>query len=479
MIINFGVLGGGGGGGEYHLPTATASRLGGVKIGSGITVTNDGTISAEGGGGSSSAYTISLENYGPNDFSEAELNAMADMVDYLEGFDVNELPAARVYIGGWYYDLSGVETEEGESGETIVNWYLFTHSDTTGDYNDETGEVETNGVNVATFKLNVEDESDSYEAYWNFFESGQRRFGVENEEQMAALPAEEGDICIVGEHWGDAPEGFYTRMDYWGWGLFGCLDYLRDDEGYNTVKFVLGESPYFDSGDDAPSGAYFEAALQDDEGYYGIKCEEVYDPESGEFDHYGWFTRRFSDGEWSDDEMEIGDEYEMPLNYVTYSGGDTSMIIHSQNTSYLYGLEVEVLHAEKTYQHNNGEWIEVASMEALNEVSEKADQAYNIASNKFATGNFGWNVGTDPRQQLQYQESGAYQITIYDNGTPIDKGMLLHQHGTADENRNKYVTELVASEVVSKIVPITQDDYDDLQTKDANTLYVIIPDPNA
>lgn len=43
--------GGGGGGGSYVLPTATATRLGGVKIGNGITVAADGTISATGGAG--------------------------------------------------------------------------------------------------------------------------------------------------------------------------------------------------------------------------------------------------------------------------------------------------------------------------------------------------------------------------------------------------------------------------------------------
>lgn len=41
----------GGGGSSYTLPPATASTLGGVKIGSGIEVTNDGTISANGGCG--------------------------------------------------------------------------------------------------------------------------------------------------------------------------------------------------------------------------------------------------------------------------------------------------------------------------------------------------------------------------------------------------------------------------------------------
>lgn len=42
----------GGGGGGYTLPTATANRLGGVKIGNGVTVQDDGTISVSGGGSS-------------------------------------------------------------------------------------------------------------------------------------------------------------------------------------------------------------------------------------------------------------------------------------------------------------------------------------------------------------------------------------------------------------------------------------------
>lgn len=46
MIINFSNLGGGGGG-SYVLPVATDSRLGGVKIGSGVNVDSAGTISAQ------------------------------------------------------------------------------------------------------------------------------------------------------------------------------------------------------------------------------------------------------------------------------------------------------------------------------------------------------------------------------------------------------------------------------------------------
>jgi hypothetical protein len=44
----------GGGGGSYTLPPATDTTLGGVKIGSGVNVTSDGTISVNGGG----SYTL-------------------------------------------------------------------------------------------------------------------------------------------------------------------------------------------------------------------------------------------------------------------------------------------------------------------------------------------------------------------------------------------------------------------------------------
>lgn len=43
---------GGGGGGGYVLPPATASTLGGIKVGSNLSVTSDGTLSATGGGSS-------------------------------------------------------------------------------------------------------------------------------------------------------------------------------------------------------------------------------------------------------------------------------------------------------------------------------------------------------------------------------------------------------------------------------------------
>lgn len=51
MIINFNNLGnaGGGGGGSYTLPVASQSTLGGIKVGSGLTIDSGGTLNAEGG----------------------------------------------------------------------------------------------------------------------------------------------------------------------------------------------------------------------------------------------------------------------------------------------------------------------------------------------------------------------------------------------------------------------------------------------
>ena len=59
---------GGGGGGLYVLPPATANTLGGVKVGQGLSITSDGTLSIDGGCGSF-------------DFSTTEVNTGQKWVD--------------------------------------------------------------------------------------------------------------------------------------------------------------------------------------------------------------------------------------------------------------------------------------------------------------------------------------------------------------------------------------------------------------
>jgi hypothetical protein len=50
---------GGSGGSSYVLPAATSDTLGGVKIGTGLSVTEDGTLSASGGGGGGGTISYS------------------------------------------------------------------------------------------------------------------------------------------------------------------------------------------------------------------------------------------------------------------------------------------------------------------------------------------------------------------------------------------------------------------------------------
>lgn len=53
--------GGGGGGGSYTLPIASANTLGGVKVGSGLSIDQDGVLSSQGGGG---GYTLPVATDG-------------------------------------------------------------------------------------------------------------------------------------------------------------------------------------------------------------------------------------------------------------------------------------------------------------------------------------------------------------------------------------------------------------------------------
>jgi hypothetical protein len=67
---------GGGGGGSYTLPTATSSVLGGIKVGSGLTIT-DGVLSATGGGGGEDARWEYFKPAAPTSVTAVAGNAQA------------------------------------------------------------------------------------------------------------------------------------------------------------------------------------------------------------------------------------------------------------------------------------------------------------------------------------------------------------------------------------------------------------------
>ena len=97
MIINlsgidFSGNGGGGGGGSYVLPVASPTRLGGIKVGSGLTIDSGGTLSSEGGSAAPQDFYIDW----------AELHSMGNQ-ERMELF--SEL--VEKFDGGWHiYALS-------------------------------------------------------------------------------------------------------------------------------------------------------------------------------------------------------------------------------------------------------------------------------------------------------------------------------------------------------------------------------------
>ena len=139
-----------GGGGSYTLPVATANKLGGVKIGTGINVTSDGIISVNGGSGTSvwedissniknvlnmtikSAYKNSATNQCIVTFSPASATAIT----------VNERASL-----GWYFSYYGQFLETAKSNEICAIPLVYSTNATNGiaiiyaeyEYNDGTG----------------------------------------------------------------------------------------------------------------------------------------------------------------------------------------------------------------------------------------------------------------------------------------------------------------------------------------------------
>lgn len=105
---------------NYSLPIADANTLGGVKIGTGITVAADGTISASGGGSLSPATTSVLGGVLASDAITVAYNGMMDIGQSIAG-DGLEVVAGSVLPAGY----TAVEYLHG-TGQCIRNIYAMT-----------------------------------------------------------------------------------------------------------------------------------------------------------------------------------------------------------------------------------------------------------------------------------------------------------------------------------------------------------------
>ena len=95
----WGLWQGGGGGSGYTLPIATNTVLGGVKIGNGVNVASDGTISVSGGSGGSGGLSVTLIG----DFSSSPLvnnGQIGNLTDDITNYEL-------LLVVGWAYVSSG------------------------------------------------------------------------------------------------------------------------------------------------------------------------------------------------------------------------------------------------------------------------------------------------------------------------------------------------------------------------------------
>jgi len=121
MIISFKNINGGGGGG-YVLPTATPTRLGGVKIGDGINVDSAGTISVSGSDVANYAMALKNLNEGDGDYRVVNDNGR---LYYVEDYKTTE---GYIFVKV-KYDADYVTIDMNIDGQTDTNIMALENSD--------------------------------------------------------------------------------------------------------------------------------------------------------------------------------------------------------------------------------------------------------------------------------------------------------------------------------------------------------------
>lgn len=281
-----------GGGGGYVLPVASQSTLGGVKIGSGITIDSGGTISAQGGGGAE-VKTIELSTYNPDNFTQEDISAMTEMVEYLADFSVNALPMARIACDGSYYTLFlcmyDPEDAEDQTPEQRYK-YGFSYVDAWNAGEEFTDD--SDNCFARTFYLDIENVEDSYPVWWGSETSN--NYYIFDDLDNAPL-ADEGKMAYVKEHVKSELEGTKIYIDN-----FSAFTEQTEDraEGY-LARVHWGD---WDSTQEGPDDKLAFHIYQSGNGFY-------------------WDFN--NDGQFHDLDRERDGEY-YKIRYRTFSGDDTN-----------------------------------------------------------------------------------------------------------------------------------------------------------
>lgn len=274
----------GGGGGSYILPPATQQTLGGVKVGNGLTVQADGTLSANGGG--SEAYRIELSTNEPDDFTEEDIDNLNDFFDAVKA-DPSIAKDAYLDLSGEFYRCSYDSYDEqiGDGSFTFVlvysDWidelqftFLQEGFDAANHIEWNGGEGGDNTILKAVSGVPATLEKGDVYALNAPFEApeapdGQTVYGGNITDFMATV---EDEAQIWVNKWDDAQhtettnQGYFeldkngdlTYYDYQGDKLFFAFDFPQGEWSYaNGVWFRWeGENLYF-CVDQESNGVYF------------------------------------------------------------------------------------------------------------------------------------------------------------------------------------------------------------------------------
>lgn len=139
--------GSGGGGGTYVLPVASQNTLGGIKVGSGLTIDANGVLSSNGGGGSN--------NYVITEDLSAITTPVEGMIAYVPSHVVSTITGTRIQISDFEHFT---ENTEGYAEGYIarVHWLDWTE-----------------GVDGVDDKIAVDIYQSGREFYWDWDNSGE------------------------------------------------------------------------------------------------------------------------------------------------------------------------------------------------------------------------------------------------------------------------------------------------------------------
>lgn len=347
-----------GGGGGYVLPVASQSTLGGVKIGSGITIDSGGTISAQGGG--AEVKTIVLSTYNPEDFTQEDISALTEMVEYLADFPVSGLPQARIYVGvnGYYFTLQSCQYNPADPEEEIPEVrYTYLFANLFGEVYE--GEDMVGYSSTDYWFVNVEDVANTVHAYYSPQEAETYSITDDIDDLEEDAYAIEGKMTFVREHVKNEYEGVKIYIDdfdnfpknadnlmegylarvHWG-------DWDESTEGpEDKVAFTIYQSGtefYWDWNND---GNLNDRSAERDDDNYSIKyrtfrgestkgTQAYFEFYPIDETSYGDYIIKYSD--YVTGETIVYEEKEPGARYTYRNVGDEELWVKQQDSHYLY-----------------------------------------------------------------------------------------------------------------------------------------------